>query len=82
MRMVLAKIGLDGHDKGLKIIARALQNSGVEVIYLGRRQSIEKITEAAIDEDVSAIGISSLSGTHIALAKKLMDALKNVIKLR
>jgi len=76
LRVLLAKIGLDGHDKGLKIIAKALQNSGVEVIYLGLRQSVEKITEAAIEEDASAIGISSLSGTHITSAKKLIDALK------
>ena len=76
LRVLLAKMGLDGHDKGLKIIAKAFQNSGVEVIYLGLRQSVEKITEAAIEEDASVIGISSLSGTHIASAKKLIDALK------
>ena len=76
LRVLLAKIGLDGHDRGLKIIAKLLRDNGVEVIYLGLRQKAENIVEAAIQEDVDLIGISVLSGTHKIIAKKLMNTIK------
>ena len=76
MRVVLAKMGLDGHDKGLRLIARALRDSGIEVIYLGLRQSADAVVQAALQDDADAIGISILSGSHIAISKKLMLALE------
>ena len=75
-KIVLAKMGLDGHDKGLKIIARSLRNAGNEVIYLGLRQNAEAIIESAIQEDADAIGISVLSGSQVPLAKKLLLSMK------
>jgi methylmalonyl-CoA mutase C-terminal domain/subunit len=76
MRVLIAKPGLDGHDRGAKVIARALRDAGFEVIYTGIRQTPEMIAEAALQEDVDAIGISILSGAHQTLFPRIMDALK------
>ena len=75
-RVLIAKPGLDGHDRGAKIIARALRDSEFEVIYTGIRQTPEEIASAAVQEDVAAIGLSSLSGAHLKLFPAVMDALK------
>ncbi len=75
-RVLIAKVGLDGHDRGAKIVARALKNAGFEVIYTGIRQSPEQVVETAIQEDVSLIGLSCLSGAHIPLFKRVMELLK------
>ena len=75
-KIILAKMGLDGHDKGLKIIARSLRDAGEEVIYLGLRQNAEVIIQTAIQEDADTIGISILSGSQIPLAKKLLSSMK------
>ncbi len=74
-RILIAKPGLDGHDRGAKVIARALRDAGNEVIYTGLHQTPEEIVSAAIDEDVDAIGLSSLSGAHLALFPKVVAAL-------
>ncbi len=76
MRVLVAKPGLDGHDRGAKVIARALRDAGMEVIYTGIRQTPEMIVEAAIQEDVEAILMSILSGAHMALFPKVMALLK------
>ena len=76
IRVVVAKVGLDGHDRGAKIIARALRDAGMEVIYTGLHQTPEQVVEAAIQEDADAIGISILSGAHMTLVPKIMDLLK------
>jgi methylmalonyl-CoA mutase C-terminal domain/subunit len=76
IRVVVAKVGLDGHDRGAKIIARALRDAGMEVIYTGLHQTPDQIVEAAIQEDVDAIGISILSGAHMTLIPKIMELLK------
>jgi methylmalonyl-CoA mutase C-terminal domain/subunit len=76
MRVLIAKPGLDGHDRGAKVIARALRDAGFEVIYTGIRQTPEMIAEAALQEDVDAIGISILSGAHQTLFPRIMDALR------
>ena len=76
IRVLVAKPGLDGHDRGAKVIARALRDAGMEVIYTGIRQTPEMIAEAAIQEDVDAILMSILSGAHMALFPKVMDLLK------
>lgn len=76
IRVLVAKPGLDGHDRGAKIIARALRDAGMEVIYTGIRQTPEMIVEAAIQEDVDAILMSILSGAHMALFPKVMELLK------
>ncbi len=76
IRVLVAKPGLDGHDRGAKVIARALRDAGMEVIYTGIRQTPEMIVEAAIQEDVDAIMMSILSGAHMALFPKVMDLLK------
>ena len=76
IRVLVAKAGLDGHDRGAKVIAAALRDAGMEVIYTGLRQTPEMIVEAAVQEDVSVIGISILSGAHMTIfpkIKKLMD---------
>ena len=77
IRVLVAKPGLDGHDRGAKVIARALRDAGMEVIYTGIRQTPEMIVEAAIQEDVDAILMSILSGAHMALFPKVMELLKN-----
>ena len=74
--MVIAKPGLDGHDRGAKIIARALRDAGMEVIYTGLHQTPEQIVETAIQEDADAVGISILSGAHMTLVPKILDGLK------
>jgi methylmalonyl-CoA mutase C-terminal domain/subunit len=76
IRILLAKPGLDGHDRGIKVIAAALRDAGMEVIYTGLRQTAEMIVEAAIQEDVDAIGMSILSGAHMTLFPAVMDLLK------
>lgn len=76
IRVLIAKPGLDGHDRGAKVIARALRDSGMEVIYTGLRQTPEQIVEAAIQEDVNVIGLSILSGAHNFLFPKVVQLLK------
>ncbi len=76
IRVLIAKPGLDGHDRGAKIIARALRDAGMEVIYTGLRQTPEQIVAAAVQEDVDAIGLSILSGAHNVLLPEVMRLLK------
>ena len=76
IRVLIAKPGLDGHDRGAKVIARAFRDAGMEVIYTGLRQTPEMIVNAAIQEDVDAIGMSCLSGAHMYLFPKVMELLK------
>ena len=76
IRVLIAKPGLDGHDRGAKIIARALRDSGMEVIYAGLRQTPEMIATAALQEDAQVIGLSILSGAHMVLIPRLMELLK------
>jgi methylmalonyl-CoA mutase, C-terminal domain len=76
IRVLIAKPGLDGHDRGAKIIARALRDAGMEVIYTGLRQTPEMIASAAVQEDVDVIGLSILSGAHNTLAPRLLELLK------
>src|SRR6516162_431164 len=75
IRVVVAKPGLDGHDRGAKIIARALRDAGMEVIYTGLHQTPEQIVETAIQEDADAVGLSVLSGAHMTLFRRVMDLL-------
>jgi methylmalonyl-CoA mutase, C-terminal domain len=74
-RVVIAKPGLDGHDRGAKVIARALRDAGMEVVYTGLHQTPEQIVETAIQEDADLIGLSVLSGAHMTLFKKVLDLL-------
>ena len=74
--MVIAKPGLDGHDRGAKIIARALRDAGMEVIYTGLHQTPEQIVETAIQEDADAVGISILSGAHMTLVPRIIEGLR------
>ncbi len=76
IRVVIAKPGLDGHDRGAKIIARALRDAGMEVIYTGLHQTPEQIVETAVQEDADAVGISILSGAHMTLVPKILDGLR------
>ena len=76
IRVVIAKPGLDGHDRGAKVIARALRDAGMEVIYTGLRQTPEQIVAAALQEDADAIGLSILSGAHMHICPRVMDLLK------
>ena len=76
IRVVIAKPGLDGHDRGAKIIARALRDAGMEVIYTGLHQSPEQIVETALQEDADAVGISILSGAHMTLVPKILEGLR------
>ena len=76
IRILIAKPGLDGHDRGAKVVARALRDAGMEVIYMGIRNTPEQIVETALQEDVSFIGLSSLSGAHMHLFSKVLDLLK------
>ncbi len=76
VRVVVAKVGLDGHDRGAKIIARALRDAGMEVIYTGLHQTPEQVVETAIQEDADAIGISILSGAHMTLIPRIIDLLE------
>ena len=77
IRVLVAKVGLDGHDRGAKIIARALRDAGMEVIYTGIRQTPAMIAEAAVQEDVDVIGISILSGAHLELFPRIIEELKS-----
>ncbi len=74
-RVLIAKPGLDGHDRGAKVIARALRDAGFEVVYTGLFQAPEQVAEAALQEDVDAVGLSLLSGAHLTLFPKIVDAL-------
>jgi methylmalonyl-CoA mutase C-terminal domain/subunit len=76
IRVLVAKPGLDGHDRGAKVIARALRDAGMEVIYTGLRQTPHMIAEAALQEDVDAVGLSILSGAHMALVPAVIDLLR------
>jgi methylmalonyl-CoA mutase C-terminal domain/subunit len=75
IRVLIAKPGLDGHDRGAKVVARALRDAGMEVIYTGLRQTPEMIVEAALQEDVDVIGLSILSGAHMALVPRILELL-------
>ena len=76
LRVVIAKPGLDGHDRGAKVIARALRDAGMEVIYTGLHQTPEQIVETAIQEDADAVGISILSGAHMTLVPRIVELLR------
>ncbi|MER6825945.1 cobalamin B12-binding domain-containing protein [Streptosporangium sp. NPDC000563] len=76
IRVVIAKPGLDGHDRGVKIVARALRDAGMEVVYTGLHQTPEQIVRTAIQEDAAAIGLSILSGAHMTLFAKVLELLK------
>ncbi len=76
LRVLVAKPGLDGHDRGAKVVARALRDSGMEVIYTGLHQTPEQIVEAAIQEDADAVGLSVLSGAHMTLFAKVLELLE------
>jgi len=76
IRVLVAKPGLDGHDRGAKVVARALRDAGMEVIYTGLRQTPEMIAEAALQEDVDVVGLSILSGAHMALVPRVIELLK------
>jgi methylmalonyl-CoA mutase C-terminal domain/subunit len=76
IRVVVAKVGLDGHDRGVKIVARALRDAGMDVIYTGLHRTPEEVVEAAIQEDADVIGVSILSGAHMTVFPRLMDLLR------
>ncbi|MBI4277974.1 MAG: cobalamin B12-binding domain-containing protein [Armatimonadetes bacterium] len=76
LRVLMAKIGLDGHDRGVKVVARALRDAGFEVIYTGLHRTSEEVAEAAVQEDVELIGVSILSGAHMALIPPLLEHLR------
>jgi len=76
IRILVAKPGLDGHDRGAKVVARALRDAGMEVIYTGLRQTPEMIAESALQEDVDAVGLSILSGAHLALIPRVLELLR------
>jgi methylmalonyl-CoA mutase, C-terminal domain len=77
-RIVLAKLGLDGHDRGLKVVARILRDAGMEVVYLGLRQSAEGVAEVVEQEDADAVGISMHNASHLTLAPEMVEALRRV----
>jgi methylmalonyl-CoA mutase, C-terminal domain len=76
IRVVVAKPGLDGHDRGVKVVARALRDAGIEVIYTGLHQTPEQIVETAIQEDADAVGLSVLSGAHLTLFRRVLELLR------
>lgn len=76
MKVLIAKPGLDGHDKGAKVVCHTLRDAGIEVVYTGLHKSVEEIVSAAVQEDVDAIGLSMLSGAHLYYAEKIIDNLK------
>jgi methylmalonyl-CoA mutase C-terminal domain/subunit len=76
IRVLIAKPGLDGHDRGAKVVARALRDAGMEVVYTGLRQSPEQIVAAAAQEDVDAVGLSILSGAHLPICRRVIDLLR------
>jgi methylmalonyl-CoA mutase C-terminal domain/subunit len=75
-RVLLAKVGLDGHDRGLKLVAHYLKEAGMEVVYLGLRQTPEQVVSAALEEDVDVVGLSFLAGDHMILAPRVLEGLK------
>ena len=75
LRVLVAKVGLDGHDRGVKVVARILRDAGMEVIYTGLRQTPEMVVASAVDEDVDVIGLSMLSGAHLTLAPRVVQLL-------
>ncbi len=75
IRVLIAKVGLDGHDRGVKIVARALRDAGMDVVYMGLHRSAEEVAVAAIQEDVDVLGISLLSGAHMTVFPKILDSL-------
>ena len=77
IRVVLAKLGLDGHDRGLKVVARFLRDAGMEVIYLGLRQTAETVVDAVVQEDADLVGVSIHNGGHLTLAPRLVQALRD-----
>jgi methylmalonyl-CoA mutase, C-terminal domain len=77
IRIVLAKLGLDGHDRGLRVVARMLRDAGCEVIYLGLRQTTETVVAAAVQEDADAVGISLHNASHLTLAPRMVQALRD-----
>lgn len=76
IRVLMAKAGLDGHDRGVKVVARALRDAGMEVIYTGLHNTPEQVVQAALQEDVDAIGVSILSGAHLTIFKKMTELMK------
>ena len=76
VKVLLAKLGLDGHDRGLKVIARAMRDAGFEVVYMGMRVTPDQVAQTALQEDVDVVGISILSGAHMRLIPRLTDSLK------
>lgn len=76
IRVVIAKVGLDGHDRGVKIVARTLRDAGMDVIYTGLHRTPEEVVDAAVQEDVDVLGISILSGAHMSIFPKVLDLLK------
>jgi len=76
IRIVLAKLGLDGHDRGLRVVTRMLRDAGIEVIYLGLRQTTDMVVAAAIQEDADAVGLSLHNASHLTLAPRMVDALR------
>jgi methylmalonyl-CoA mutase C-terminal domain/subunit len=76
LRVLVAKVGLDGHDRGVKVVARILRDAGMEVIYTGLRQTPEMVVASAVDEDVDVIGLSMLSGAHLTLAPRIVKLLE------
>lgn len=77
LRVLIGKVGLDGHDRGVKLVARALRDAGMEVIYTGLHQTPEEVVTTAIEEDVQAIGLSMLSGAHNTLFRRVLELLKD-----
>jgi methylmalonyl-CoA mutase cobalamin-binding domain/chain len=77
LRIVLAKLGLDGHDRGLRVVTRMLRDAGFEVVYLGLRQTVEMVVAAAIQEDADAVGISLHNASHMTLAPRMVEALRD-----
>lgn len=78
VRVLIAKVGLDGHDRGAKIVARALMESGMEVIYTGLRQTVEQVVAAVVQEDVDVLGLSFLAGDHMVLVPRILNQLKEM----
>jgi len=76
IRVLVGKVGLDGHDRGVKIVARALRDGGMEVVYTGLHRRPEEVVRAAVEEDVDLIGVSILSGAHLTLVPRIVDAMK------
>lgn len=78
IRVLMAKPGLDGHDRGIKVLSRAMRDAGMEVVYTGLHQTAEQIAQAAIQEDVEVVGLSILSGAHMTLVPKVVDCLREL----